>query len=178
MQNSLIVQSWLVKDFGKILVGVQIVWFSFTSHQTGFHFHVVIAWLFWSRWLFCGRTPERKIYINISTVSKTVDFMTAAKKVNKCKYEVGTLTHWFPIHPFFIPWKHQKTFLMFLGGRERVHWGLMGYCPSFQTMSVSSKRCNKHFLKNLSEYLVQGQWRNSLERRDFLVYFPKILNDQ
>ena len=60
MLNSIIIQSSLVKDFYKMLVSVQIIWFSFTSHQTGFHFHVVIAWLLWSRWLF-RRTPEKKI---------------------------------------------------------------------------------------------------------------------
>ena len=38
---------------------------------------------------------------------------------------LGTLplTHLFPMHSFSTPWKHQKTlqFLMFSGGRERVH---------------------------------------------------------
>ena len=34
------------------------------------------------------------------------------------------LTYLFPLHPFSTPWKHQKIFgfLMFSGGREKVHW--------------------------------------------------------
>ena len=36
------------------------------------------------------------------------------------------LTHSFPMHPFSTPWKHLKTFVMFSGGRERVHWENMG----------------------------------------------------
>ena len=36
--------------------------------------------------------------------------------------------HSFPMHPFSNPRKYQKTvrFLMFSGGRKRLHWKLMG----------------------------------------------------
>ena len=42
--------------------------------------------------------------------------------------EVFYLTHFFPMHSFSTPWE-QKTsgFLMFSGGRERVHWEQMGW---------------------------------------------------
>ena len=41
---------------------------------------------------------------------------------------VQNLTYWFPMHPFSIPENIRKpySFLMFLGGKERVHWKRMG----------------------------------------------------
>ena len=50
------------------------------------------------------------------------------------------LTHLFPIHPSSTPWKHQKTqhgFLMFSGGRERVHWEKMCKYRLYYTNSQS-----------------------------------------
>ena len=51
------------------------------------------------------------------------------------KYQITTeyltgisLTHFMPLVPFYIPWKHQKTsdFLMFSVGIERDQWHEMG----------------------------------------------------
>ena len=41
---------------------------------------------------------------------------------------IFTFTPLFLMHPFSTPRKHEKTegFLMFSGGRERVHWKQMG----------------------------------------------------
>ena len=42
------------------------------------------------------------------------------------KHTIPTLTHLFPMHPFSIVWKYYG-FLMFSGGRKKVHWEQVGY---------------------------------------------------
>ena len=57
------------------------------------------------------------------------------------------LTYLFPIYPFLPPENIRKLycFLMFSGGRERVHWKQMGqYRSAFRTLPI---RFDKAFLQ-------------------------------
>ena len=53
-------------------------------------------------------------------------FLVFSRRKNCWKYpDRNKLTHLFPLHLFSNPWIYQK-FWCFQGGRERVHWELMG----------------------------------------------------
>ena len=76
--------------------------------------------------LYMGQTFTFKnfeeLYSELYQTSKMEFFFKIryfCKKLNlRCLIGIYPLTHLFPMHPSSTPW----VFLMFSGGRERVHW--------------------------------------------------------
>ena len=56
------------------------------------------------------------------------------------------LTHLFPVHLFSAPGKHEEivSFLMYSGGRERMHWEQMGlWFKSFRVLKSRLEKVKK-----------------------------------
>ena len=87
--------------------------------------------------VFLARCNLKSIFILVSWYSP----WTCLYKIIRLWQELvlTLLTYLFPLYPFSTPWKHQKKgFLLFLGGRERVHWEQMdmfiNYRPIFEVL--------------------------------------------
>ena len=85
--------------------------------------------------VFTRLTGESSVSVLLPTKPKASYFHTLHllnyKLVTKSLWKwILTLTHLFLMHPFSTAWKHQKTvrFLIFSGGRERVHWEKVSWC--------------------------------------------------
>ena len=102
------------------------------DHQQASHLQVYKGYLCWKI-----KTSERVVF-EAFYFSK---FFYFTKKL-WC-FAVSKLTHLFPMQPFFAPRKHQKTkgFLMFSGGRGRVHWEQMGTRFYILSHSINFEIC-------------------------------------
>ena len=72
------------------------------------------------------------------------------------------LTYLFPLHTFSTPWKHQKIFgfLMFSGGRERVHWERKGEKWNWTLRNLVTLHKNWGFPLGISHLLKKSLMEN------------------